>query len=45
MNKINRRSFLKKTSVGVGSALGLSQLPKELFAGAEANDMPVGFQS
>jgi len=45
MRKINRRSFLKKTSISVGSALVLSQLPKELFAGAAANDMPVGFQS
>jgi len=45
MNKINRRSFLKKTYLRAGSAFILSQLPKELFAGAEANDMPVGFQS
>jgi sugar phosphate isomerase/epimerase len=45
MHTINRRSFLKKTSISVGSAFVLSQLPKELFAGAAANDMPVGFQS
>jgi sugar phosphate isomerase/epimerase len=45
MHTINRRSFLKKTSLSVGSAFFLSQLPKELFAGAAANDMPVGFQS
>lgn len=45
MHTINRRSFLKKTSLSVGSAFILSQVPKELFAGAAANDMPVGFQS
>src|SRR6478735_10319870 len=45
MHTINRRSFLKKTSLRVGSAFFLSQLPKELFAGAAANDMLVGFQS
>jgi sugar phosphate isomerase/epimerase len=45
MNKINRRSFLTKTSMGLGAAFALSQLPKELFAAAAANDMPIGFQS
>jgi len=45
MHTINRRSFLKKTSLSVGSAFFLSQLPKELFANAAANDMPIGFQS
>ncbi len=45
MNNINRRSFIKKTSLGLGAAFALSQLPKELFAAAMANDMPIGFQS
>jgi len=42
---MQRRSFIKKTSLGFGAAIALSQLPKELFAGAAANDMPIGFQS
>lgn len=45
MHSINRRSFLRKTSMSVGAALALSQLPKELFAAAAKNDMPIGFQS
>ena len=45
MHTINRRSFLAKASKGLGAAIILSQLPKELFAAAAANDMPVGFQS
>lgn len=45
MSNINRRSFLGKTAMGLGAAVGLSQLPKELFAGAAFNDVPLGFQS
>jgi sugar phosphate isomerase/epimerase len=45
MNTINRRSFLTKTSRGLGAALVLSQLPKQLFATAAKNNMPIGFQS
>lgn len=45
MHTINRRSFLRKTSMSVGAAFALSQLPKELFAAAVKNDMPIGFQS
>jgi sugar phosphate isomerase/epimerase len=45
MNNINRRSFIKKTSIGLGAAFALAQLPKELFAGAAKNNMPIGFQS
>src|SRR4051794_11386143 len=45
MHKINRRSFLTKTSMSVGAAVALSQVPKEMFAAAAKNDMPIGFQS
>jgi len=45
MKKMNRRNFLTKTSMGLGGAFVLSQLPKQLLAGAAANDMPIGFQS
>jgi sugar phosphate isomerase/epimerase len=45
MKKINRRQFLGKSAFGLGSALVLAQLPKQLFAHAAASDMPVGFQS
>jgi sugar phosphate isomerase/epimerase len=45
MNNINRRSFIKKTSLSLGATFALTQLPKELFAAAVKNDMPIGFQS
>jgi len=45
MNKINRRSFITKTSMSIGAAVALTQLPKELFAAAAKNDMAIGFQS
>jgi sugar phosphate isomerase/epimerase len=45
MKKINRREFIEKTSIGLGTALFLSQLPKQLFAQALALEMPIGFQS
>ena len=45
MEKINRRAFIGKTSIGLGSALALSQLPKQLFAFASAAEMPIGFQT
>jgi sugar phosphate isomerase/epimerase len=45
MKKINRREFLGKSAFGLGSALVLAQLPKQLFAHAHAAEMPVGFQS
>jgi len=45
MKQINRRSFLTQTSKAAGAAIILSQLPKQLLAGATANDMPIGFQS
>ena len=40
--KINRRSFIKKTSMAAGATMLLS---KQIFAAAKANDMPIGFQS
>ncbi len=45
MKSVNRRTFIKKTTLATGALLALSQLPKEIFAAARANDMPVGFQS
>jgi sugar phosphate isomerase/epimerase len=46
MKKINRREFIGKTSMGLGAAFALSQLPKQLFANVSAfKDMPIGFQS
>jgi sugar phosphate isomerase/epimerase len=45
MKKINRRTFIGKTTIGLGSAFALSQLPKQLFAYASAFDIPLGFQT
>jgi sugar phosphate isomerase/epimerase len=47
MNKINRRSFINKASLGLGSAWALSQLPGQLFASPEFKylDIPIGFQT
>jgi sugar phosphate isomerase/epimerase len=47
MKKINRRSFLGKTSAGMGSALALSglSLPAFLKSIPELYDMTVGFQT
>jgi sugar phosphate isomerase/epimerase len=45
MKKINRREFIGKTTMGIGAALVLSQLPKQLFAHAAYNNMPIGFQT
>ena len=45
MEKINRRSFLTKAAVGTGATLALTQLPGTILAAANANDMPIGFQS
>src|SRR5688572_19154852 len=43
VNKLNRRSFLTRTSLSLG-ALAIAQ-PKDLFAAARINDMPIGFQT
>lgn len=45
MQKINRRKFIAKTTMAASATMLLSQLPKQIFAAAKANDMPVGFQS
>src|SRR6478609_3862580 len=45
MKHVNRRSFLTQATKAAGAAIVLSQLPKQLFASAAANDMPIGFQS
>ncbi len=45
MQKINRRTFLTKTTMAVSATMLLSQLPKQIFAAAKANEMPIGFQS
>ncbi len=45
MKKINRRKFIGKTTMGLGAAFALSQLPKQLFANSAFNDIPIGFQS
>ena len=47
MRKINRRTFLTRSGMGMGAALALTQLPKTLLAstGIPWNDMPIGFQT
>ena len=45
MKKINRRQFIGKSALGLGSAFVLAQLPKQLFAAASKVGMPIGFQS
>jgi len=47
MQKINRRSFIGKTSTGLGSAFALSQLSLPMFLKSipELYDMAVGFQT
>ncbi len=45
MKQINRRKFITQTSMSLGAALVLSQLPKQIFAGAKAAGMPLGFQT
>ncbi len=45
MKQINRRTFITQTSIGLGAALALSQFPKQIFAGAKAADIPLGFQT
>ncbi len=45
MKNINRRSFISQTTKAAVAVIALSQLPKQLFAEATANNMPIGFQS
>ncbi len=42
---MNRRKFIQQGSFAAGAAFALSQLPKQLFASASAENFPVGFQS
>ena len=46
MNKLSRRQFLGKTTLGIGSAVLMSQIPFDLNAknSAGAVKLPVGFQ-
>lgn len=47
MNKLSRRQFLGKSTLGIGSALLLSKLPSDLIANPAAGmvKMPIGFQT
>ena len=47
MKKINRRNFIGKSAMGLGSAFALSQIPCKLFATPLPKflDIPVGFQT
>lgn len=47
MRNINRRAFIGKTALGLGSAFALSQVPYQLFAAPVGKliDTPVGFQT
>lgn len=45
MKRINRRAFIGNTTMGLGAAFALSQIPKQLLANATFNDIPIGFQS
>lgn len=42
---MNRRSFINKIAAGAGAAVFLSSIPKQLFARAAAENIPVGFQT
>src|ERR1035438_8521629 len=47
MQKINRRNFIGKTALGLGSAFALSQIPGNLFANTFPKflNIPIGFQT
>jgi len=45
MTHVSRRHFIQKSALAAGATIALSQLPKELFAGAKLADMPLGFQT
>jgi|SRR5882724_1512098 len=44
MKTVNRRKFLEQTTIGLGAALALSQLPKSLYANPTIKH-PIGFQT
>ncbi len=45
MNKLNRRSFIGRSTAALGSAWALSQLPQWLSANPEFINHPIGFQT
>jgi sugar phosphate isomerase/epimerase len=47
MKKIDRRKFIGKSTMGLGAAFALSQLPNSLMAALKSEyiDIPIGFQS
>jgi sugar phosphate isomerase/epimerase len=47
MKKLDRRKFIGKSTLGLGAAFALSQLPKSLMAAIKSEyiNMPIGFQS
>ena len=47
MKKIDRRKFIGKSTIGLGAAFALSQLPKSLMAATKSEyiNIPIGFQS
>lgn len=45
MNTIDRRSFLKTSTAGIGGVLLFSQMPKVLLAKASMLNIPIGFQT
>jgi len=45
MKKINRREFIGTSTMSLSAAFALSQLPRQFFANASSNNMPIGFQS
>jgi len=44
MKKLNRREFIGKTTIGLGGAFALTQLPW-IARAAKLNNIPIGFQS
>lgn len=44
MKKLNRRSFIGKTTIGLGAVLGISQWPESVMATGLKYKQPIGFQ-
>jgi sugar phosphate isomerase/epimerase len=47
MKKLDRRKFIGRSTIGLGAAFALSQLPKSLMAALKSEyiNIPIGFQS
>src|SRR5215218_7205173 len=45
MKAMNRNEFIRKAAIGVGAIMSATQLPKQLFAQANASNIPIGFQT